>query len=538
MDDRSGWLADLAQHSDTAAIVAAHDWASTPLGPPERWPTSLQVATSLCLSSSFPILVAWGDDLIMLYNEGYRAMLGDKHPAAVGTPVRVAWAEVWPSVEPLFDQVRRSGSPYAADNLRLDVQRNGYLEEAYFTFAYSSILEAGEHAGTLNIAVETTGQVVAERRLALLSLLGTSMVEARDVTEVCVAAVAALRDLEDVASAEIRIWVEGQLIPIATSDVGAGRPIPGEVLATVCGTAPAVLDDDWLPDTPARQVAMAVGSRDSTGVLVLTLHPLRPFDEAHRAFVELAGRTVGTALDSAFQRSVELGEQRLIGDTLQAAMLAPASDLPTVAARYVPASGQLSVGGDWYDAIELPDGGRALVVGDCVGHGLAAATAMGQLRSASRALLLDGHPPAEVVRAMDLFARSVPNGDCATMACAVIDLAARTLTYACAGHLPPLLVRAGTARWLEGGRNGPLAFHAGDWTEAQTDVESGDVIVLFTDGLVERRAEIIDRGLDRLRVAVEAHADEPVEAIANALLAELVDERTSDDVVLLVKRVP
>lgn len=518
--------------------MAAHDWSATPLGPPEGWPESLRVAVNLCLSSDFPILVAWGPDLTMIYNEGYRASLGsDKHPAAIGRPVREVWAEVWEDIRPLLEGVQASGLASNARHLPLEVVRNGYPEEVFFTFCYSPIYAGDDVAGVLDIAMETTAEVVAERRLALLGQTAAAMVTARDVTDVCTAAVAAIGGEADVRSAEIRLMAGDQLVPVAASDVPSYQPTLNEELAGLDAGLPVVLDADWVSATPAQRVAVPIGAGDAVGVLILELNPLRPFDAGQSAFVELLGRTVGAALENAYRRSAELGEQRLIGDTLQAAMIAPASDLPTVAARYRPAAGQLSVGGDWYDVIGLSDGRRALVVGDCVGHGLHAATAMGQLRSASRALLLEGRSPAQVIDAMDRFAASVPGGDCATMACAVIDLVAGTATYSCAGHPPPLLVRNGQASWLHGARTTPLAVRSGPRQDAVEAVEPEDLLVLYSDGLVERRAEPIDLGLARLAAAVEAHADEPVQAIADALIAELVGPRPGDDIVLLVKRV-
>src|SRR5690606_34542236 len=104
-------------------------------------------------------------------------------------------------------------------------------------------------------------------------------------------------------------------------------------------------------------------------VLVATLSPRRPFDAEYRSFIDLVAATIGAALDSAYRRSVAVDEYRAISETLQQAMLRPSSDLPTVAARYLPAVGGLSVGGDWYDVIDIDDHRRAIVVGDCVGHG-------------------------------------------------------------------------------------------------------------------------------------------------------------------------
>ena len=519
--------------------MAGHDWSITPLGEAAQWPDSLRVAVSLCLSSDFPILVAWGPDLVMVYNEGYRAMLGsEKHPASVGRPVCEVWAEIWDDIAPLFAQVQASGLAFNTEHLPLQVDRNGYVEEAFFTFCYSPIDVGDKVEGILAIALETTAEVIADRRLGALGDLAAAVVAARDVTEVSTAAVASLGVAADLIAAEIRVWIDGQLVPLAASRASSYTPIDEKALDAADRSKLVVLDPIWLEGTPANRVALVVGSGDAAGVMVLTLNPLRPFDAGHRSWVELVGHTVGANLENAYRRSAELGEQRMISDTLQAAMVSPASDLPGVAARYRPAADHLYVGGDWYDVIDLPDTRRALVVGDCVGHGLHAATAMGQLRSACQALLLDNHSPAETVDAMDRFAGTVPGGDCATMACAIVDLAARTVTYSCAGHPPPLLVRNGQAIWLDGARSAALASIGNQQRTNATEVlQIGDLLILCTDGLIERRGEIIDDGLARLAAAAIAHSGEPIQTIADALIDELLALHPEDDTALVVKRV-
>jgi serine phosphatase RsbU (regulator of sigma subunit) len=218
-------------------------------------------------------------------------------------------------------------------------------------------------------------------------------------------------------------------------------------------------------------------------------------------------------------------------------MLKPAADLPTVAARYVPASGRLAVGGDWYDVIDLGDQRRGLVVGDCVGHGLAAAAVMGPLRSASRALLFEGRSPASVLDAMDRFAESI-DAACTTMVCAVVDLKRRTLTYASAGHPPVLHVRGDHATWLTGSGGPPLTVATEPRVDAETEIRQGDLLVLYSDGLVERRGEGIDTGLERLRRATLERRGEPVQNLIDGLLHDLLPDDARDDVVVVVKEVP
>lgn len=536
-----GWLERHRHQSEMGRRIAEHDWAATPLGPADRWPVGLRTAVDLCLTSRFPMMIVWGPDLIKLYNDGYAPMLGrDKHPRALGAPAEEVWPEIWDVVGPLFESVMTTGVATWVEHQRLEVTRNGFAEECYFTYSYSPVRDgAGRIGGVLDTVAETTVQVLNERRLACFGDLSRDLVAARQVTDVCVRAVRALaRAEDDVTTAELHLRAGDDLVLVASSHRDPARVATASLVREVLDTGSStVLDGEWDPDRPATRIAVPVGDGDAGGVLVLGLNPRRPFDAAYRDFTELVGSTIGAALRNEHQRSVELGEQRRISETLQGAMLVPASDIPTVAARYLPAVGNLSVGGDWYDVVSVGDGRRALVVGDCVGHGLAAATAMGQLRSASRALLLEGRSPSEVLETMDRFSRSVDGARCATMACAVVDVEADTVVYSLAGHPPPLVVGAAGSTWLDGGRGAPLGVVETSRTEAAAQLAEGDLLVLYSDGLVERRYEDIDDGLARLRLATESLVDRTVQEVADGLLAMLRDPDGRDDVALVVKRI-
>ncbi len=171
-----------------------------------------------------------------------------------------------------------------------------------------------------------------------------------------------------------------------------------------------------------------------------------------------------------------------------------------MSAHYVPAQGVVAVGGDWYDLVDIGDGRVAFDVGDVAGHGLQAAVTMGKLRSAARVEGLNGSAPADALTALNRFAGSIEHRPLATVAYAVLDLATGELRYAVAGHPPPLLIRAdGTTEYLEGGRSPLLGVPPpGPRAEAAVTLAVGDVLVIYTDGLVERPEESIDEGLAAL----------------------------------------
>ena len=255
---------------------------------------------------------------------------------------------------------------------------------------------------------------------------------------------------------------------------------------------------------------------------------------------DLAGR-VAVALAS----SQAFDEQRQIARSLQRSLLAGISEDSearlSVAVRYESATRALEIGGDWYDTFPLGDGRIAAVVGDVVGHGLVAASAMGTLRSGLRAIALTVSSPGELLAQLDRFAERTPNAHFTTVVCAVIDPERCTLTYAAAGHPFPLLVdHAGSARFLEGGRSLPLAgLGARERSEETVPFAPGCTLLLYTDGLVERRGEPIDERMARLGAIASTMSGEPTEEVADEILEQLLgDEPRRDDVALLCLSLP
>ena len=229
-------------------------------------------------------------------------------------------------------------------------------------------------------------------------------------------------------------------------------------------------------------------------------------------------------------------QQRSVAETLQHALLPqqmPAIGGMEIAARYLPGAGGADIGGDWYDVLPLPDGRFIFLIGDVSGHGIRAATVMASLHYASRAYAAEGHHPAVILDRLRGLLDLPRDGHFATVACGLADVAAHQVTLANAGHLPPLLC-AGTEASFAAvppgpplGIGGPAASSA-----ALIQVPPGGTLLCYTDGLVERRGEILDVGLKRLAGAA-AGAHGPLDARLDRIISELTEDRPQDDIALM-----
>ncbi|MHA7649000.1 SpoIIE family protein phosphatase [Mycobacterium sp. ML4] len=356
--------------------------------------------------------------------------------------------------------------------------------------------------------------------------------------------------LQGAAEVLRRVWQARRVLAVTF----AGGSAPERAPDVVCAGEPAAWADlsprvraqigslremDLLSTVTIDAGAAGIASQHPRGLLVIwiELSEQRRFTrEDHTLLTALAGR-----LGQGLQRVYQLDEQRETAVALQHAMLGPATLPDGFAVRYLPASHPLQVGGDWYDVVELDDERVALIVGDCVGHGLGAATVMGQLRSACRALLLEQPNPGAVLAALDRFAERLPGARCTTAFCAVLTLETGDLVYSSAGHPPPIMVYADGTTVLLGGEHGlPLALRP-NWPrpENRATMPPRATLLLYTDGLVERRGHTLDDGMARAAGLVHSGRSNSLEEVADRLMSQLEPGGGyPDDVAMLLYRQP
>ncbi|MEV6486000.1 SpoIIE family protein phosphatase [Streptomyces sp. NPDC051576] len=293
---------------------------------------------------------------------------------------------------------------------------------------------------------------------------------------------------------------------------------------------------------------------DEGGKVVLLVHRVEEVTELIRARGSSGGSRTRVLEAELYTRARELQEvnerlrsaharEREVALALQEAMLPTRRQSVShqIAVRYRPAVGSLNVCGDWYDVVGLVGGDRIGVsVGDVVGHGLAAAGVMGQLRSALSATSRVADGPAQALDVLGRYAHVVDGAESATVVTTFVDFDQHTITYSSAGHPPPVLVHPdGRVEFLDRATDPPLDARPAPMPRPQagTTFSRGSTLVLYTDGLIERRREDIDRGLARLADSLVRHQNADPEALADAVLLELLPRGgATDDTALIIVR--
>ena len=274
---------------------------------------------------------------------------------------------------------------------------------------------------------------------------------------------------------------------------------------------------------------------DAVGAIQIGFASPRRFDSDRRAFLSIVARQCAAALERARRYETE----REIAETLQRSVIPERlPELPGIglAARYLPGTSGLDVGGDWYDVIPLREGRVGVVVGDVMGKGVRAAAAMAQLRNGLRAYALEGYKPGVVLERLNRLAESA-GAPFATVVYVVVDQATGIARYASAGHPPVLLARAdGGRELLVVGSGLPLAVDPNaHYRTGVVELEPGDLLLLYTDGLVESRQRPITEGVDRLVTSVRPDSDLD-HVLAEVLDALVESDDRSDDIAILALR--
>nr|WP_244422895.1 PAS domain-containing protein [Bradyrhizobium sp. ORS 278] len=295
---------------------------------------------STCLDCAFPILIWWGRELVMLYNDEYRAILGSqKHPAALGTPGRLVWPEIWDVIGPMLQQVMVRGEATRSRDLPLFMDRHGYTEETYFSFSYSPIRdETGGVGGVFTPVIETTARIVGERRMRTLRDLAARG-RSDSLEDACqeVADVLA-ENRHDIPFALIYEWNDdgdARLLAAAGAQPGSsiapfrimrhsGDEGPWPIAAAVRAAAPVrvTLDATRYPDAPtgawpeppqlALMLPVTTGRERPTAILICGVNPRRALDAEHQGFFELMASQLG----SSFAETLAYEEERRRAETL------------------------------------------------------------------------------------------------------------------------------------------------------------------------------------------------------------------------------
>jgi signal transduction histidine kinase len=311
--------------------IRAIDWTATPLGGIESWPQSLRTTISLCLASNFPISLAWGPKHIQIYNDGYWPICGAKHPRSMGQDFTECWASAWPVIGEAFERALGGVTSYL-ENQRMFLDRNGYLEETFFTFSFSPIRdETGGVGGLFHPVTETTVKMLAERRTRALRDLAARAGKAQASDEAFVLASQTLAELEldlpfglfyriDGAGTQARLAADfglpadSALKPAVVSLAPLAEPAGTWPLAEVArGITQALQLDDLgarfgrfvagpYPEAPKTALVLPIrppGHEQPVALFVTGVSSRLPFNDTYRAFCDLVGAGVTTALANA-----------------------------------------------------------------------------------------------------------------------------------------------------------------------------------------------------------------------------------------------
>lgn len=307
---------------ELGALMRAFDWNNNPLGPPEQWPQSLKTAIRIMLTSSQPMFVWWGPELINLYNDAYRSIVGGKHPQALGQPASTVWREIWDQAGPRAEAAMRNNEGTYDEALLLIMERHGYKEETYYTFSYSPIPnDQGTPGGIICANTDNTPRVIGERRLRVLQDLAAKVSVATGSVDAACQAVA-----ETLTSAKLDIpfaclYLSNETDTKINCSIATHHGLEAldtEIVAEALRSGqPQVVElrsqgieikaEAW--DLPVEKaIVMPLGTGCSKSVLMAGISPLRPFDEDYQTFFNLVANQIDRTIANA--RSFEEERKR------------------------------------------------------------------------------------------------------------------------------------------------------------------------------------------------------------------------------------
>jgi PAS domain S-box-containing protein len=311
---------------ELGALMRAKDWSETPLGPVSTWPQNLRTCVRIVLTSRQPMFVWWGDELINLYNDAYKSILGGKHPEALGQPARVVWHEIWDQIGPRAEIIRTNQGTYD-ESLLLIMERYGYKEETYYTFSYSPVPD--DHGGVGGIIcanTSSTEQIISERQMQLLRDLAARTADARTRLEACrLSALSLASNPKDLCFALIYVADAGKAAvhlegcsgvdagsaaapQTATLDNSSLWPFAWamatheiQLVPIAQKSLPPVIAQAW--DYPVQSVAVVPiapsGPNGHAGALVVGLNPFRKLDDSYRGFLKLVAGQISASMANA-----------------------------------------------------------------------------------------------------------------------------------------------------------------------------------------------------------------------------------------------
>ncbi|MBC9929489.1 PAS domain S-box protein [Chitinophaga qingshengii] len=326
----------LAGGGETGALIRSYPWEKTSIGAVDQWPASLKTCLRIILTSSQPMFVWWGPELLNFYNDAYRAIVGGKHPACLGQPAHMVWKEIWDTIEPRVEQCLSNNEGTYDEALQLIMERNGYPEETYYTFSYSPIPgNNGVPEGILCANTDDTDRIVSARQMRTLRDLARFNLNNKRIQEVYTNSLLALQEnrsdfpfaffyVADQASANLKGYTvndlpenifprqvtthdESLFWPVAAT-LRLNRPLLVEHLRSKVGALPG---GDWKesPDQ-AWVVPVSYNNAESPyGLLIIGLNPYRQLDERYQSFFQLVADHIGAAIAST--RAYEEEQQRV-----------------------------------------------------------------------------------------------------------------------------------------------------------------------------------------------------------------------------------